>query len=89
VCDLSQAHAAARFKNPHVLPSLKELSAADCEVVHVLLPPTLHVDAALTLVASRFYLLAGLASACARLGPLPQQRPATYAHARDETGEPR
>jgi predicted dehydrogenase len=55
VCDLSRdraAHAAAKFGISHVLPSLKELAASDCEVVHVLLPPALHTDAALTMVES-------------------------------------
>ena len=55
VCDLSRdraARAATKFGISHVLPSIKELAASDCEVVHVLLPPALHTDAALTMVES-------------------------------------
>jgi nucleoside-diphosphate-sugar epimerase/predicted dehydrogenase len=33
-----------------VVPSLKELARSDCTAVHVLLPPPLHIEAALTLV---------------------------------------
>src|SRR5260370_38695991 len=52
VCDLSRdraAQAAAKFDIPHVLGSIEELAASDCEVVHVLLPPALHIDAALAM----------------------------------------
>lgn len=55
VCDVSRARAAqaaAKFGIPHVLHSIEELAASDCEVVHVLLPPALHVDAALAMVAA-------------------------------------
>jgi nucleoside-diphosphate-sugar epimerase/predicted dehydrogenase len=53
VCDVSRgraASAAARFTIPHVLGSIEEMAASECDVVHVLLPPALHVAAALTLV---------------------------------------
>jgi nucleoside-diphosphate-sugar epimerase/predicted dehydrogenase len=53
VCDLSRAraqHAATKFGIPHVLGSIKELAASDCDVVHVLLPPALHIEAALAMV---------------------------------------
>jgi nucleoside-diphosphate-sugar epimerase/predicted dehydrogenase len=55
VCDVARAraaHAAARYGIPNVLASLKELASSDCDVVHVLLPPAMHVDAALQLVDS-------------------------------------
>jgi nucleoside-diphosphate-sugar epimerase/predicted dehydrogenase len=53
VCDLSRSraqHAAARFGIPQVLGSIEELQASDCDVVHVLLPPALHTEAALAMV---------------------------------------
>lgn len=55
VCDASRgraARAAAKYDIPHVLNSIEELSRSDCDVVHVLLPPALHIDAALALVES-------------------------------------
>lgn len=55
VCDLSRdraAGAAARFGIPHVLTALEEMAASECDVVHVLLPPALHIDAALMMVES-------------------------------------
>ncbi len=53
VCDQSRSraqHAATKFDIPHVLGSIKELAASDCDAVHVLLPPALHVEAALAMV---------------------------------------
>jgi nucleoside-diphosphate-sugar epimerase/predicted dehydrogenase len=53
VCDQSRTRAesaAARFRIPHILSSVQELAESACDVVHVLLPPALHVDAATTLV---------------------------------------
>ena len=48
VCDLSReraTEAAQAFAIPLVLTDIAELLASDCDVVHVLLPPHLHVDA--------------------------------------------
>jgi predicted dehydrogenase/nucleoside-diphosphate-sugar epimerase len=53
VCDQSRgraAQAAARFNIPHVLGSIEELAASDCDVVHVLLPPPPHIEAAMAMV---------------------------------------
>jgi nucleoside-diphosphate-sugar epimerase/predicted dehydrogenase len=53
VCDLSRARAsqaAAKFAIPHVLGSIDELAESDCEVVHILLPPGRHIDAASAMV---------------------------------------
>jgi nucleoside-diphosphate-sugar epimerase/predicted dehydrogenase len=53
VCDLSHGRAvqaAAKFGIPHVLRSIEDLAASDCDVVHVLLPPALHIDAASAMV---------------------------------------
>ena len=53
VCDQSRgraAQAAARFNIPHVLGSIEELAASDCDVVHILLPPPPHIDAAMAMV---------------------------------------
>ncbi len=53
VCDVSRSrarHAALKHGIPNVLASIEELAASDCEVVHVLLPPALHVEAAMALV---------------------------------------
>lgn len=53
VCDNSRARAqqaAAKFDIPCVLGASRELAASDCDVVHILLPPALHVDAALEMV---------------------------------------
>ena len=53
VADVSRGRAeraAAKYRIPHVLDSVDQLAASDCEVVHVLLPPALHVDAACALV---------------------------------------
>jgi predicted dehydrogenase len=49
VCDLSRvraAEAAATYGIPSVYSSLEQLLASDCDVVHVLLPPFSHEDAA-------------------------------------------
>ncbi len=49
VCDLSKeraAQAAAEYDIPNTYTSVAELLASDCDVVHVLLPPFLHVDVA-------------------------------------------
>ncbi len=53
VCDLSRgraAQAAAKYGIPHVFHSIEDLAASDCEVVHVLLPPAMHIEAALAMV---------------------------------------
>jgi nucleoside-diphosphate-sugar epimerase/predicted dehydrogenase len=53
VCDVSRARAlqaAKKHSIPHVLSSIAELAASDCEVVHVLLPPAMHLEAATELV---------------------------------------
>jgi nucleoside-diphosphate-sugar epimerase/predicted dehydrogenase len=55
VCDQARApalQAAARFDIPHVVDSIEELAATDCDVVHVLLPPALHIDAAKAMIDS-------------------------------------
>jgi predicted dehydrogenase/nucleoside-diphosphate-sugar epimerase len=55
VCDISRhraAQAATSFGIPNVYTSLAELIASDCDVVHVLLPPFLHEDAARQILAS-------------------------------------
>lgn len=55
VCDISRpraAQAASRFAIPHVYGSIEELAASACDVVHILLPPAQHVDAALAMVES-------------------------------------
>lgn len=49
VCDVSAARAAqaaAAFRIPHSCTSLDQLLASDCEVVHVLVPPFLHLETA-------------------------------------------
>jgi nucleoside-diphosphate-sugar epimerase/predicted dehydrogenase len=53
VCDVSRSRAtqaASKFDIPHIFDSIEGLAASDCEVVHVLLPPALHIDAALAMV---------------------------------------
>lgn len=53
ICDLSRARAertAAQYAVAQVCSSIEELAASGCEVVHVLLPPPLHLQAALALV---------------------------------------
>lgn len=53
VADVSRGRAeraAARYSIPHVLGSIDQLAASECEVVHVLLPPALHLDAASAMV---------------------------------------
>jgi nucleoside-diphosphate-sugar epimerase/predicted dehydrogenase len=53
VCDLSRSRAAracAKFGIPHALKSIADLAASDCDVIHVLLPPAMHIDAAMTMV---------------------------------------
>jgi nucleoside-diphosphate-sugar epimerase/predicted dehydrogenase len=55
VCDVSRdraTRAARKFGIPRILSSIAELAASDCEVVHVLLPPALHIDAAMAMVTS-------------------------------------
>jgi nucleoside-diphosphate-sugar epimerase/predicted dehydrogenase len=55
VCDVSRGRAtqaARKYGIPRILSSIAEIAASDCEVVHVLLPPALHIDAAMTLVGS-------------------------------------
>ena len=53
VCDSVRsraAAAAARYGIPSVLDSMEQLAASDCDVVHILLPPALHCDAAMAMV---------------------------------------
>ncbi len=53
VCDVSRGRAvsaATKFEIPHVLTSIADLSASECQVVHILLPPAMHVDAAFAMV---------------------------------------
>lgn len=53
VCDQSRvraARAAAKFGIAHKFTSISDLILSDCEVVHVLLPPPLHLEAAAVLV---------------------------------------
>jgi predicted dehydrogenase/nucleoside-diphosphate-sugar epimerase len=53
VCDVSRSRAtqaASKFGIPHVFNSIEDLAASECEVVHVLLPPAMHIDAALAMV---------------------------------------
>jgi len=53
VADASRGRAeraAAKYGIPHVLDSTDQLATSDCDVIHVLLPPALHVDAASALV---------------------------------------
>lgn len=53
VCDLSIGRAraaAADFGIPNAYGSIEELIASDCEAVHILLPPSLHIDAARRLI---------------------------------------
>ena len=55
VCDASRgraAAAAAKYRIPHVFDSIDALVASDCDVVHVLLPPALHIGPALSLVGA-------------------------------------
>jgi predicted dehydrogenase/nucleoside-diphosphate-sugar epimerase len=55
VCDVSRgraAKAAAKYGIPHVFDSIEALAASDCDVVHVLLPPALHIEAASAMVAA-------------------------------------
>lgn len=56
VCDQSRGRAvqaAAKFSIPQALGSIAEMAASDCEIVHVLLPPALHIDAAMAMVDAR------------------------------------
>lgn len=53
VCDVSSARterAAAKYGIAHRFNSLQQLAASDCDVVHILLPPGNHIEAALTLL---------------------------------------
>ena len=53
VADVSHGRAeraAAKYDIPHVFSSVEQLAASDCDVVHILLPPAAHVDAATVLV---------------------------------------
>jgi len=55
VCDLSAnraQEAASRFNIPHVFASLDEMLKLDLDVVHVLLPPNLHVGVAEKIIKS-------------------------------------
>lgn len=53
VCDRAAGRARAtaeEFGIPHVFDSIEALAASDCDAVHVLLPPSLHVPAARQLI---------------------------------------
>jgi predicted dehydrogenase/nucleoside-diphosphate-sugar epimerase len=53
VCDMSRGRAqqaARKHGIQHVVASIEELAASECDVVHILLPPALHLGAAMTLV---------------------------------------
>jgi predicted dehydrogenase/nucleoside-diphosphate-sugar epimerase len=53
VCDQSRSRgeqAAKKYSIREVLTSSRELAASDCDVVHILLPPALHMEAALEMV---------------------------------------
>lgn len=53
VCDVSRGRAeraATKFGIRNVLQSIDDLAKSDCDVVHVLLPPGLHIEAALAMV---------------------------------------
>jgi predicted dehydrogenase/nucleoside-diphosphate-sugar epimerase len=53
VCDLSRgrAKAAARkYSITHAFTSIGELAGSDCDVVHILLPPAMHLEAAMAMV---------------------------------------
>jgi nucleoside-diphosphate-sugar epimerase/predicted dehydrogenase len=55
VCDVARgraAHAAAKYDIPHIFDSIEDLARSDCDVVHILLPPAMHLRAASTLVDS-------------------------------------
>src|SRR3954453_3210680 len=69
------AEAARQFGFVHALSSVEELADSDCDVVHVLVPPFLHLEVAETLLsAGKSVFLEkpmGLAAAeCRRLGAL-------------------
>jgi predicted dehydrogenase/nucleoside-diphosphate-sugar epimerase len=78
VSDLSLGrarHAAAKFGIPHAFCSIRDLQESDCDVIHILLPPALHLEAALAMVeAGKSVFLekpmgldsAGCAALCAR-----------------------
>ncbi len=82
VCDAVRSRAlraAARYGAPDVYASLEDLARSDCEVVHVLLPPPLHLSAARTLLeAGKSVFLEkpmGLdSSACRQLAELARTR---------------
>lgn len=53
VCDLARgraAQAAAKHGIANVFGSIEELASSDCDVIHVLLPPALHITAASAMV---------------------------------------
>jgi predicted dehydrogenase/nucleoside-diphosphate-sugar epimerase len=55
VADASRGRAeraAAKYGVSHVFGSIEQLAASDCNVVHVLLPPALHVEAAFAMIES-------------------------------------
>jgi predicted dehydrogenase/nucleoside-diphosphate-sugar epimerase len=71
--------AARQFGFDHALASVDELAASDCDVVHVLLPPFLHLQAAETLLKTGKSVFLekpmGLSAAeCERLGKLAEKR---------------
>ena len=55
VCDVSRGRAEAAAKKyavPDVFTSMAELAASDCDAIHILLPPALHLEAAHIMVAA-------------------------------------
>ncbi|MFL6726583.1 MAG: NAD-dependent epimerase/dehydratase family protein [Sphingomicrobium sp.] len=82
VADASRPRAAdavRRFGFTHAFGSVEEIADSDCDVVHVLVPPHLHVDfAEKLLIAGKSVFLEkpmGISSAdCRRLGVLAEQR---------------
>lgn len=55
VADISRdraVNAAAKFGIPHAFTSVEELAGSECDVVHILLPPAAHIDAAFAMVNS-------------------------------------
>ncbi len=55
VCDVSRGRAEAaakKYRAAQVFTSMAELAGSDCDTVHVLLPPALHIEAATLMVAA-------------------------------------
>lgn len=55
VCDQASGRAlslAQQFSVPHIFDTIEALAASDCDAIHILLPPSFHLDAARTLIAA-------------------------------------